>query len=250
MLQIDVITLFPEALAAPLSSSVLGREQERKLFDIRIINLRDFATDRHRTVDDTRFGGGGGMVLKPEPLAAALDGLGIDFDRFDRDRARVILTAASGKPFDQATAIKLSLLERLVVICGHYKGVDERILQLYPIDEVSIGDFVLTGGEPAAWTIIDAVLRLVPGVMGNFESAIDDSFTEDCLVGAPDYTRPAEFRGLSVPEELLSGNHEEIRKYRRRMAIDKTLKNRPELLDRADLTPDEKAYLKKRKESQ
>lgn len=249
MLRIDIITLFPESLEPALSSSVLGRGRESGLFDIKILNLRDFATDKHRTVDDTRFGGGGGMVFKPEPLAAALDSLGIDFDKFDRDKMRIILTAASGKPFEHDTAVRLSLMERLVVICGHYKGVDERILQLYPIDEVSIGDFVLTGGEPAAWTIVDAVVRLIPGVMGNFESAIDDSFTEDQLLGSPDFTRPAEFRGLKVPEELLSGNHEEIRQYRRRMAIAKTYQNRPEILETVDLTIEEKEFLKKIKKS-
>jgi len=245
MLRIDVITLFPPALETALTSSVLGRKKEDELFDIHIINLRDFAVDKHHTVDDTRFGGGGGMVFKPEPLAAALDSLDIDYDRFDRDKARLILTAASGKRFDQETATRLSLLERLVIICGHYKGVDERILELYPIDEVSIGDFVLTGGEPAAWVIIDAVLRLVPGVMGNFESAVDDSFADDELLGAPDYTRPAEFRGLRVPDELLSGNHEEIRKYRRLKAVEKTYRNRPELLDKVELTKDELEYLEK-----
>jgi len=249
MLKIDVITLFPEALAAPLSSSMLGRGKENGFFDISIINLRDFATDRHKTVDDTRFGGGGGVVLKPEPLAAALDNLGIEFDNFDPEMTRIVLTSAAGKVFDQQTAVRLSLLERLVIICGHYKGVDERILQLYPIEEISIGEFVLTGGEPAAWTIIDAVLRLIPGVMGNFESAIDDSFAEDKLLGAPVYTRPAEFRGLKAPEELLSGNHEEIRRFRRKMAIEKTYRNRPELLDKADLTIEEKEYLKKIKKS-
>jgi tRNA (guanine37-N1)-methyltransferase len=249
MLQIDVITLFPEALEPAFSASVAGRGRESGLFDINIINLRDFATDKHHTVDDTRFGGGGGMVLKPEPLAAALDSLGIDFDHFDRNRNRCLLTAATGRPFDQQTAIKLSLLERLTVICGHYKGVDERILQCYPIDEVSIGDFVLTGGEPAAWTIIDAVVRLIPGVMGNFESAIDDSFTEDLLLGTPDYTRPAQWRGLSVPEELLSGNHEEIRKFRRRMAIVKTYRNRPELLKKVDLSTEEQKFLEEIKKS-
>lgn len=249
MLRIDVITLFVEALKPALSSSVLGRGQESGLFDINIIHLRDFATDKHATVDDTRFGGGGGMVLKPEPLAAALDSLGLDFNNFDRDKMRIVLTAANGKLFEHETAVKLSMLERLVIICGHYKGVDERILQLYPIDEISIGDFVLTGGEPAAWVMVDAVVRLIPGVMGNFESAIDDSFTEDRLLGAPDYTRPAEFRGLKVPEELLSGNHEEIRRYRRRMAVAKTYQNRPELLENVDLSIEEKEFLKKIKKS-
>ena len=245
MLKIDVITLFPAALGAPLEASVLGRAKGKELFDIRLIDLRGFATDKHRTVDDTRFGGGGGMVLKPEPLAAALDSLGIDFANFDRSRTRIVLTAAAGRLLDQETAVKLSLLEHLVIICGHYKGVDERILQLYPIDEVSLGDFVLTGGEPAAWAIIDAVVRLIPGVMGNFESAIDDSFAEDHLLGAPVYTRPAEFRGLTVPEELQSGNHEEIRKYRRRMALTKTRENRPEMLDAAELSDEEHAFLRR-----
>lgn len=249
MLRIDIITLFPEALEPALSSSVTGRGRESGLFDIKILNLRDFATDKHKTVDDTRFGGGGGMVFKPEPLAAALDSLGVDYENIDRDRTRIILTAAGGRMFEHGMAVKLSLLERLVIICGHYKGVDERILQLYPIEEVSIGDFVLTGGEPAAWTMVDAVVRLIPGVMGNFESAIDDSFSEDRLLGAPDYTRPAEFRGLKVPEELLSGNHEEIRKYRRRMAIKKTYRNRPELLEKVELSIEEKEYLEDIKKS-
>lgn len=249
MLQIDVITLFPDTLETVIKDSVLGRGREKKLFDIRFINLRDFATDKHQTVDDTRFGGGGGMVLKPEPLAGALDSLGIDFDKIDCERCRIILTAATGARFDQPTAIRFSLLERLVIICGHYKGVDERVLQSYPIEEISVGDFVLTGGEPAAWIMLDAVLRLIPGVMGNFESGIDDSFTEDFLLGAPVYTRPAEFRGLKVPDDLLTGNHEEIRRYRRRMAIKKTLENRPELLNRVDLTDEEIKYLKKIKKS-
>lgn len=248
-MKIDVITLFPESLEAPLGASILGRENAKELFDIRFINLRGFATDKHNTVDDTRFGGGGGMVLKPEPLAAALDSLGIDFDNFDFQKNRIVLTAASGKPMTQKVAIRFSLLERLVIICGHYKGVDERILEIYPIDEISIGDFVMTGGEPAAWTIIDAVVRLIPGVMGNFESAVDDSFTEDQLLGAPVYTRPAVFRDIDIPEELLSGDHEEIRKFRRRQAIKKTFENRPELLDNIELSEEEEKYLKKMKDS-
>lgn len=250
MLRIDVITLFPQALAVPLEASVLGRGKGKELFDIRLIDLREFATDKHRTVDDTRFGGGGGMVFKPEPLAAALDSLGIDYGAVDPARTRIVLTAAGGRPFHHDLAVKLSLLERLVIICGHYKGVDERILQLYPVEEVSIGDFVLTGGEPAAWVMIDAVLRLIPGVMGNFESAIDDSFAEDHLLGAPVYTRPAEFRGLTVPEELQSGNHEVIRRFRRMAAIRKTLANRPEMLETADLSDDEREFVKKIKNEQ
>lgn len=249
MLRIDIITLFPEALEVPLTASVLGRGRENKLFDINLINLRNFAIDKHRTVDDTRFGGGGGMVLKPEPLAAVLDSLGIDFSVFDKSRMRLILTAATGQMFDQKQAVELSLLERLIIICGHYKGVDERILKLYPIEEVSIGDFVLTGGEPAAWTMIDAVVRLIPGVMGNFESATDDSFAEERLLGAPVYTRPAEFRGLTVPEELLSGDHEAIFNYRRRMAIKKTLENRPEMLEKAGLSQEETEFVNKMKKS-
>lgn len=247
MLRIDIITLFPEALEPPLEASVLGRGKTDELFDIRIINLRDFATDKHATVDDTPFGGGGGMVLKVEVLTAALENLDIDFDDFDRNKTRILLTSAAGAAFKQHTAMELSMLERLIIICGHYKGVDERILRLFPIDEISIGDFVLTGGEPAAWVMIDAIIRLIPGVVGNFESAIADSFTDDALLGAPSYTRPAEFRGLSVPDKLLSGNHAEIDKYRRWAAIEKTLANRPELLDKADLSRDEQEFVKKTK---
>ncbi len=245
MLQIDIITLFPDALRAPLEASVLGRGQSSRLFDIRLIHLRDFATDKHQTVDDTRFGGGGGMVLKPEPLAAALDNLDIDYDTINPDLTRITATSATGKVLTQKHAIELSLLEHLVIICGHYKGIDERIFELYPIEEISIGDYVLTGGEPAAWVLIDAVVRLIPGVMGNFESAADDSFTEDQLLGAPVYTRPAEFRGLAVPEQLQSGNHEQIRKYRRQMAILRTYRNRPELLAQVELTDEEEAFVEK-----
>lgn len=245
MLRIDLITLFPEALAKPLESSLLGRGKADKLFDINIIHLRDFASDKYNTVDDNPFGGGGGMVLKCEPLAAALDSLGIDYENINRDKTRIVLTAASGKMFGQASAMKLSLLERLVIICGHYKGIDERILRLYPIDEISIGDYVLTGGEPAAWVIVDAVVRLIPGVMGNIESAISDSFTDDKLLGAPVYTRPAEFRGMKIPDELMSGNHAEIEKYRRRESLRKTMSNRPELIDKADLNKEDIEFLKK-----
>jgi len=245
MLKIDIITLFPEALTVPLEASVLGRGREQKLFDIRCIDLRDFATDKHRTVDDTPFGGGGGMVLKPEPLAAALDSLDIDFNRIDPAETRIVLTAANGAPFTQKAAIRMSLLERLVIICGHYKGVDERILRMYPIEEISIGDFVLTGGEPAAWAMVDAVVRLIPGVVGNFESALDDSFTDEYLLGSPVYTKPAVFRDMKVPEPLLSGNHEEIAKYRRKMALEKTNTNRPEMLEAADLSDEDKEYVKK-----
>lgn len=245
MLQIDIITLFPEALKQPLASSVLGRGREKRLFDINILNLRDFATDKHSTVDDTRFGGGGGMVLKVEVLSAALDSLGLDFDNWDDGKSKIIMTSATGSVFEQKQAIQLSLLKRLVIICGHYRGVDERLLSLYPITEVSIGDFILTGGEPAATVLVDAIVRLIPGVMGNFESAVDDSFCQDNLLGAPDYTRPAEFRGLKVPETLLGGNHMEIGKFRRREAIKKTFENRPDLLESADLNREDKQFLKK-----
>ncbi len=248
MLRIDIITLFPEALKLPLEASVLGRGKQDELFDINYIHLRDFATDKHNTVDDTPFGGGGGMVLKVDVLTSALESLGIDFDNFNRDETRILLTSAAGPTFNHDTAVKMSMLKRLVIICGHYKGVDERILRLFPIDEISIGDFVLTGGEPAAWVMVDAIVRLIPGVVGNFESAIADSFADDTLLGSPSYTRPAEYRGLTVPDALLSGNHAEIEKYRRRSAIEKTLANRPELLDKADLSREETLFLKKKEE--
>ncbi|MEW5993203.1 MAG: tRNA (guanosine(37)-N1)-methyltransferase TrmD [Candidatus Zixiibacteriota bacterium] len=244
-MQFEIVTLFPDYFRLSLRQSLLGKAIEKRLFDIDIINLRDFATDKHRTVDDTPFGGGGGMVLRVEPLDRCLHSLGYAHKQETQqmsDKEHVVLTSAAGTPFNQEMAVRYSLCERLTLICGHYLGVDERILELYDIDEVSIGDYVLTGGEPAAAVIIDAVARLIPKVLGNFESALKDSHMEQ-LLGAPCYTKPAEYSGLKVPPVLLSGNHREIDRYRRQEAIKRCLRRRPELLKSADLTDEEKRLI-------
>ncbi len=245
-MKFDVVTLFPDYFSLALKQSLIGKAVEKKLFDIEIVNPRDFATDKHRTVDDTPFGGGGGMVMKVEPLDLCLRALGLN--RVDQevertDKHRLILTSAAGVKFDQDLAIEYSLAERVTIICGHYLGIDERLIQLYHPDEVSIGDYILTGGEAAAMVMIDAVARLIPKVLGNFESALNDSYM-DQIVGTPSYTRPAEYEGIPVPPELLGGNHDEIKRFRRREAIRKCLLNRPDLLRTADLTKEEKEFVK------
>ena len=244
-MKFEIITLFPDYFSQSLRQSLLGRAQDNQLFDIEIIYLRDFATDKHRTVDDTPFGGGGGMVLKVDPLDLCLKSLGYAHtDDADLPPGQhILLTSAAGRLFDQETAIRYSLAERVTIICGHYLGVDERILSLYPIEEVSLGDYVLTGGEPAAAVLTDAIARLIPGVLGNFESALEDSHMNE-LLGSPVYTRPADYEGLRVPDALLSGNHAEIELFRRREAIDKCLRIRPELLEAADLTDEDRRYLR------
>jgi tRNA (guanine37-N1)-methyltransferase len=210
------------------------------------VNLRAFATDKHRTADESPFGGGGGMVLKLEPLDKCLRSLGYRRrgEASANEKERIILTSAAGTPFHQDLAIRYSLCDRLTIICGHYLGVDERLLGLYEVDEVSIGDYVLSGGEPAAAVMLDAVARLMPNVLGNFESALDDSYMNPTVgTGAPVYTRPAEYEGLRVPEELLSGDHARIKEFRRLEAIRKCARNRPDLLDRSALTKEERDML-------
>jgi tRNA (guanine37-N1)-methyltransferase len=252
-MKFEIVTLFPDYFKVALRQSLLGKALEKKLFDIVITNPRDFATDKHRTVDDTPFGGGGGMVMKVEPLDRTLENLGWP-RREEHGGARrndevLILTSAAGKPFDQDTAVRYSLCSRIGIICGHYLGVDERLLDLYEIEEVSIGDYVLTGGEPAAAVIVDAIARLIPQVLGNFESALEDSYMNR-MVGSPCYTRPAEYHGLTIPEVLLSGDHNAIKKQRRRAAIVKCLRNRPELLDQAELTDEEYDYMERLKRNE
>ncbi|MEW5925218.1 MAG: tRNA (guanosine(37)-N1)-methyltransferase TrmD [Candidatus Zixiibacteriota bacterium] len=246
-MRIEIVTLFPEWFDSVISQSIIGRGIESKLFDIRIINLRDYATDKHRTADDTPYGGGGGMVLKVEPLYHCLKDLGCE--QKAKPGEKVILTSAAGKKFTQEAAVGYSLLDRLIIICGHYLGVDERILALYEIEEVSIGDYVMTGGEAAAAVITDAVVRLIPGVLGNFESAMADSHSEKIL-GAPVYTRPEEFLGMKVPEILLGGNHRLIEEYRRKESLRKTFENRPELLDEVELDKNDIEYIKELKKSE
>ena len=244
-MKFELITLFPDYFHQSLSQSLLGKALEKKLFEIEIIDLRDFATDKHRTVDDKPFGGKGGMVLKIEPLDSALQKLGYDRKSdgaSQNKKERIVLTSAAGKQYNQQTAIEYSLCERLTIICGHYLGIDERLSELYHLDEISIGDYVLTGGEPAAAVIVDSVARLMPQVLGNFESALDDSCM-DQIVGSPCYTRPVGYRGFTVPEVLRCGDHEKIRNYRRGQALEKCSVNRPDLLRQAELTDEDKVLL-------
>ncbi|HSG98757.1 MAG TPA: tRNA (guanosine(37)-N1)-methyltransferase TrmD, partial [candidate division Zixibacteria bacterium] len=226
-LTLEIVTLFPGYFEGVTRESILGRGLTAGLFDIRIVNLREFGLGKHRIVDDTPYGGGGGMVLMLEPLVKCLNTLGYRTGELATD-GRLLLTSAAGEPFRQDKAVELSLAKRVTIICGHYLGVDERLLDLFPIEEISIGDYVLTGGEPAAAVIVDAICRLVPGALGDFSSALADSHQERIL-GAPVYTRPENFAGLAVPEELKSGDHKKIAEYRRREALRKTALRRPEI---------------------
>jgi len=222
--RIDVFTIFPAVVRGPLSGSLLGRAIGAGLVDVRVHDLRDWATDRHRTVDDEAFGGGPGMVMKPEPVFAAVESL-------DPDRGRVLLLSPAGRRLDQVLVRDLSAEAHLTLICGRYEGIDERVVEGLPAQEVSIGDYVLSGGELAALVVIEAVTRLVPGVIGNEASHERDSFETPTSLDHPHYTRPQEFRGMRVPEVLVSGNHGAIERWRRDAAIAKTRRNRPDLLD-------------------
>ena len=222
-MRIDVVTIFPGMLEEPLRESLLGKAIADGLVDVRLHDLRDFTEDRHRTVDDESFGGGPGMVMKPEPWFAAVESLG-------EDRGRVILLSPAGRRLDRDLVHELSAEPHLTLLSGRYEGVDERVVEGLPAEEISIGDYVLSGGELAALVLIEAVTRLIPGVIGREESHERDSF-EDGLLDHPHYTRPAEFRGMVVPEVLRSGHHAEIERWRREAALDKTRRNRPDLLE-------------------
>ena len=217
-----MFTIFPAIFESPLRESLLGRAIERGLLDVRVHDLRGWSDDRHRTVDDASFGGGPGMVMKPEPIFAAVESL-------DPDRGRVLLLSPAGRRLDQGYVRELAREEHLTVLCGRYEGVDERVVEGLPADEVSIGDYVLAGGEVPALVVIEAVTRLVPGVIGKGESHERDSFVDPHLLDHPHYTRPAEFRGMAVPEVLLSGDHGAIEQWRRDAAREKTRRNRPDL---------------------
>lgn len=236
-MKFSVLTLFPEMFAGFASSGVIGRGIERGLLEFSATNIRDFATDRHKTVDDTPYGGGAGMVMKVEPLVAAVESA---LERMPG--SRFIILSPSGVPLTQKLAWELSREEGIVLLCGRYEGIDERVVELFDAETVSIGDYVLTGGEVAAMVLLDSVGRLVPGVLGSDESAVDESFSNG-LLEYPQYTRPPEFRGLKVPEILLSGNHAAIASWRREMAIRKTSAVRSELLDKASLTAREIAFV-------
>ena len=225
-MRIDVFTIFPEILEGPLRASLLGKAIDAGVVDVRVHDLRTFATDKHRQVDDEAYGGGPGMVMKPEPVFAAVRSLG-------DDRGRVILLSPAGRRLDQDLVGELASERHLVLIAGRYEGVDERVVEGLPAQEVSIGDYVLSGGELPALVVIEAVTRLVPGVIGREESHERDSFGEGGLLDHPHYTRPAEFAGMRVPEVLLSGHHAEIERWRRDAALEKTRRNRPDLLERS-----------------
>jgi tRNA (guanine37-N1)-methyltransferase len=265
----DIITIFPEFFAGPLDYGIVRRAREAKLIETSVHDLRAFTRDRHKTVDDRPFGGGEGMVMKPESLFEAVESLvgasGAGADGAHAETAIVLLSAA-GKLFRQEAARRFANLERMVLICGRYEGVDERVAEHLATDEISIGDFVLSGGELAAAMVLDAVTRLIPGALGNEDSAVNESFSQietdiertdlehtsltgDGFAGRgildyPHYTRPQSFRGWDVPETLMSGNHEEIRRWRRKKALEKTLRHRPELLCEASLNSDEQKFLK------
>jgi tRNA (guanine37-N1)-methyltransferase len=221
-MRIDVFTIFPKILEGPLGESLLGRAIADALLDVRLHDLRAWTDDRHRSVDDESYGGGPGMVMKPEAFFAAVESL-------DPDRGRVLLLSPAGRRLDQALVRELASEEHLTLLCGRYEGVDERVVEGLPAEEVSIGDYVLAGGEVPALVVIEAVTRLVPGVIGKEESHERDSFTEPGLLDHPQYTRPAEFRGMAVPEVLRSGDHGAVERWRREAAQEKTRRNRPDL---------------------
>ena len=233
MLNFIVITLFPEMFASPLGHSILKKAQEKGLISVRLVDPRDYTTDHHRTTDDSPYGGGQGMVMKPEPLVAAIEDA-----RKRLDRPRVILLTPQGKMFDQAEARRLAGQRELVLISGRYEGIDERVKNFVD-EELSIGDVTLSGGELPAMVIIDSVGRLIPGVLGNVKSPEEESFA-DGLLEYPQYTRPEEFRGMKVPEVLLSGDHERIKSWRREMSLKTTRERRPDLYRKAQLTPEER----------
>jgi tRNA (guanine37-N1)-methyltransferase len=263
-MRFDIITIFPDFFFGPFDYGILKRARSVGLVEIATHDLRGFTHDRHRTVDDRPFGGGEGMVLKVQPIYDAITSLNVS-RKAERDRRKetVILLAAQGQPFTQAVAHELAMTERVVILCGRYEGIDERVNELLCDREISIGDYVLSGGELAAAVIVDAVVRLLPGALGNpdssrFESFGADDVLEDAnsadgpprstfgsggLLDYPHYTRPAEFMGVAIPDALSSGNHEVVRRWRRRMALEKTLKNRPDLLERIAFSDEDREIL-------
>lgn len=236
MLRIHLLTIFPEMFVSPLQESILKRAQEKSLVRIGVHDLRQFTCDRHRSTDDDPYGGGPGMIMKPDPLVRGLEVL-----RGDEPGLHAVLTCPQGKLFTQQRARELARKEALLFVCGRYGGVDERV-RAYVDEELSIGDYVLTGGELAALVMMDAIIRLVPGVLGNEASADDDSFAE-LLLDAPQYTRPREFRGQEVPAVLLSGDHQQIKRWRRQEALRRTFERRPDLLGRAVLTREDRVLI-------
>ena len=254
-MRFDLITIFPEFFAGPLDYGIVRRAREARLIETHVHDLRQFTHDKHKTVDDRPFGGGEGMVMKPEPIFEAVESLLGPAENSVRERTAIVLLSAAGRQFRQETARRFAELERIVLICGRYEGVDERVAERLATDEISIGDFVLSGGELAAAMILDAVTRLIPGALGNEDSTVNESFSEVADLSAkptpgaasrsgdgklhgildyPHYTRPQSFRGWEVPDVLMSGNHAEILRWRRMRAIEKTIRNRPDLAGESD----------------
>ena len=244
-MRIDLLTLFPEMFDSPFSVGIFKRAIDQGLVRLKIHNIRDYAHDKHLTVDDYPYGGGAGMVLKPEPIFEAVEAIKADIAlKQEVGELPVILLSPQGRLFTQQIAQELSGYSNIILICGRYEGVDERVCEYLVTDEISIGDYVLSGGELAAMVVVDAVVRLLPGVLGSEASLMDESHTSG-LLEYPQYTRPAVFRGWSVPEVLLSGNHAQIAKWRREQALTRTLKRRPELLDKANLSSEERELVAK-----
>lgn len=237
-MRVDIVSIFPEALEPLLTVSIIGRARERGLVEIRLRDLRDFTSDRHRQVDDVSYGGGPGMVMKPEPFFAAVESLTVD-----GTKPHIVLTSPQGRRFEQRDAERLAREKHLIVLCGRYEGVDERVPLGLGAEELSIGDYVLTGGELAALAIVDAAVRLVPGVVGDERSVAAESFTGG-LLDYPHYTRPAEFRGLRVPDVLLTGHHDQIRRWRRREQLRRTLARRPDLIASETLSDEDRMLLR------
>jgi tRNA (guanine37-N1)-methyltransferase len=271
-MKFELITIFPDFFRGPLQHGIVRRARESEIIDVRVHDLRDFTRDRHRTVDDRPFGGGEGMLLKPEPIFECAESLAVsprEARATGRATESVILLSPRGELFTQKVAAQLAELDRLVLICGRYEGIDERVSEHLADREISVGDYVLSGGELPAAILVDAVSRLLPGALGNENSARQESFTRSrvekihavageksneapdstCgsggLLDYPQYTRPADFRGMKVPEALVSGNHEEIRRWRRERALEKTFRYRPELLERAELSSEDEKFLQK-----
>lgn len=238
MMKIDVLSLFPEMFDGVLHSSIMKKAQEKEAVQFQITNFRDFSNNKHHKVDDYPYGGGAGMVLKPEPIFSAVDHLTKGLEK----RPRILLMCPQGERYTQQKAEELSKESHLIFICGHYEGYDERIREHLVTDELSLGDFVLTGGEIAAMAVIDSVVRLLPEVLGNATSSVEDSFSTG-LLEHPQYTRPASFHGLDVPDVLLSGNHAEIEKWRQEQSLLRTLERRKDLLEKANLTTEQRAIL-------
>lgn len=241
----EILTIFPAMFSSPLEESIVRKARDRGLIQVRVHNIRDYALDRHQMTDDRPFGGGEGMVMKPEPIVGALRAI-----KDAGPSARVVLLTPQGRLFNQETARELSRFPRLILICGRYEGVDERVADYFTDDQLSIGDYVLTGGELAAMVVVDAVARLLPGVLGNEGSASADSFSQPVLEH-PQYTRPQDFEGIGVPEVLLGGNHENIRRWRRAQALWRTSIRRPDLFARLTLSAEDLALLESaRRESE